>query len=85
MINLKGNKRHQNPDLKRFLILKLYSNEDMNVDARKQLWIQFTDLRENNGFYEIVKKHTSSQRYFDETIHKDLNRTKGTPQHLKMT
>lgn len=62
---MKGNKRHQNPDLKRFLILKLYSNEDVSADARKQLWLEFTDIKEKVGLYQIIKEHTSSQRYFD--------------------
>lgn len=35
--------------------------------------------------YNVIKKQTNSQRYFDEIINKDLNRTVGTAENLKMT
>ena len=82
---MKGNKKHENPELKKFIGLKLQGKEDIGFFARKQLWLQFTDIRQRPGLYDLIKKHTTSQRYFDDTIHKDLNRTHGSKEDLKKT
>lgn len=47
--------------------------------------MQFTDIKDQKGMYNLIKKQTNCQKYFDETISKDLKRTVGMANHIKMT